>query len=622
MDGSAGTITVSGVYTAPIAFPANSQSIFVTVHAADLSGTSQATATFTLAYPAAPKLTGAQPTSLVPGQQTTISLTGTDLGDVNVVSVNGTLLAPLSTSSTQLTVSYSAPAWASGTVAIVASTSTPITASSNSISVTISSPEISYDAASRFLSQATWGPTSTTIQQVQQMGFSAFIDHQLSAVPDNFIEDADPGHDAMSLLDQARGSDANQLRTKMAWIWWKMFSTPGSVVAWLTTSVPQTVDRDAFGSFEALLTDVTLNPVMGNTLNYNVADPAGNPNLNYGRESMQLFSIGPVLLNPDGSSQLNANNMEIAAYSPADISAIARAVTGFNNPPSWNNGGDYYGKDQLVSAPADWWQHDEGSKTVLGIGIPAGQTATQDTVAVTRILAAHPNTAPFISKYLIHELVTSNPSPAYVGRISAVWSDDGNGNRGNLAAVIKAILLDPEARAGDFASGLTADEGRFRDLVEYASYINRALGNNGGHTSSVEFSFASNEECVWTSPSIFGFYQQQTTLPNSSVLAPEFQLFNEPTIQARAAFLNSMIYMPAGGDQNLNNIDWSYWGQLTSGDGAAYIDFANHMIFHGTMSDDLTSVLRSDAQQYSDPQARAQQMMMDTFLSPEAQVQR
>jgi hypothetical protein len=549
-------------------------------------------------------------------------LNGSGLTNVTVVDIGNEPVPATVLSDTQISLSYNVPAWTTGAVSITATSPSPGGGTSAPISIPVIQPAISYDAAARFLQQAAWAPTNATIQHVQSVGFSQYITEQLASGPDYFYTDDDSGHVAFNLFINGATHDSSQLRVKMAWIWWKLFCTQFTTVAWVESAVPDQVNRDAFANFETLLTDTILNPQMGFTLNYDLLDyPTANPNENFGRESMQLFTTGPVLLNPDGSPQTDAANNQLPAYSQADVVAISRAVTGFVYPPNYRENGDPHGLAQLQSS--DTFPHDEGEKTVLGVTIPGNQTVTQDTMAVAHILASQPNVGPFMGKYLIHELVTSNPSPAYVARITAVWNDDGNGVRGNIPAVVKAILLDPEARAGDDAAQLADNEGRFRDTAQFGIFFYRTLQCMGGQAGGEATGMATlSNEMIFAAPSIFSYYQQNTTLPNSTLLAPESQIYTIAALEARASFLYSTIYLPAGGDQYLSNFNWTYWESLASGDGSQLIDYINHMIFHGTMSDALQALLQQDAQQVSDPQQRAQKMLFDTFLSPEISLQR
>src|ERR1700756_1158125 len=233
--------------------------------------------------------------------------------------------------------------------------------------------------------------------------------------------------------------------------------------------------EDAFGTYAKLLRDVTLSPTMGvylDMVNDDKGDPALNtsPNENYAREMMQLFSIGTVGLNPDGSSTGRAT------YDQTTITNMARALTGWTFPgkliTSGHNPENFDGPMLAVEA-----NHDEGKKTIVnGATVPAGRTAEQDLDDVLRALAAHPNTAPFISLRLIQHLVTSDPSPAYLGRVSAVFTSSG----GDLKAVVRQILLDPEARRGDDPNvALDAKDGHWREPVLSTIAMMRVLGSRG-----------------------------------------------------------------------------------------------------------------------------------------------
>jgi uncharacterized protein (DUF1800 family) len=617
--GATGTVSSTGVYTAPASFGVAGSTKTVTIQTVDRVGLGSSTAIVSLQY-SQPILTGVAPTSITAGTTTALTLTGAGLETVSTVSVNGVAYPVTVKSDSQISFTYTAASSSSGILSISAISPAPVDATSNQLTVSIQAALITYDAASRFLNQASWAPTEASIAQVRQIGFSAYVDQQLAAGPDYFYTDDDTGHQAGNLFLFATQHDSTQLRTKMAWVWWKIFNTPLTTTGWVNTTVPDTCNRDAFGSFERLLTDVAFNPIMGQTLNYDTLDYPGHPNQNFGRESMQLFSTGPVLLNPDGSAQIDQNGQQIPAYTAADIDAVSRAITGFERPSDWYTGDDPHGLVPLAGESD--MPHDQGDKVLLGQDIPANQNVTQDTQAAMKILAAQPNVGPFMGKYLIHELITSNPSPSYVSRITSVWNDDGKGNRGNISAVVKAILLDPEARAGDDFTQLTADEGRFRDPVAYYSFFYRTMHDTANQAGGIGIGTVFPVEAIWASPSIFSYYQQSTTLPGTNLLAPESSLFTEYSVQLEAGFLYNMIYLPPGGDQLLSNFNWTQWGSLASGDGSQFVDHINHLLFHGTMSSQLKAALLSDAQQNSDLQARAQQMLFDSFLSPEAQVQR
>jgi uncharacterized protein (DUF1800 family) len=615
-----GTVTEDGLYVAPSKDGPPGTQVKVTVY--DRNSTATTSAMLTLVAGAAPTLTSATPGALVPGVATQITLSGTGLSTVSSVTVNNQSVAVSPQSDNRVSFAYTALPWATGNISVQGVSSNPAIAASNALSIPLTQPAISYDAASRFLEQAAWAPTVGAVQQVQAKGFSAYIDQQLASGPDYFNTDGDTGHVAFAIFLNGVTHDASQLRTKMAWIWWKLFCTPGSSVAWVLSSVPDQINRDAFGNFETLFADVTLNPQMGAFLTYDILDyPGHNPNQNFGRESMQLYSLGPVLLNPDGTAQLDGSGKELPAYSQADVIAISRAVTGFVYPDNYRLLGDPHGEKQLQSSTT--FPHDEEPKTVLGVTLPSNRSVTQDTKAVIHILASHPNVGPFMGSYLIHELVTSNPSLAYVARVTAAWNDNGHGVRGDIPTVIKAVLLDPEARAGDDPAQIPETEGRFRDPAQVTNFTYRTLQNWQGQSAAYASGYTStSQEAIWTAADVFGFYQQTTTLPNTNLRAPESQLYTTTSIQAHAWWLYNMIYVPGGVGILQSNFDWTYWGGLASGDGSALIDFINHHALHGTMSDGLRSFLQQDVQQQSDLTLRAQKMLFDAYLSPEMTIQR
>jgi hypothetical protein len=260
--------------------------------------------------------------------------------------------------------------------------------------------------------------------------------------------------------------------------------------------------------------------------------------------------------------------------------------------------------------------------------LPGGQNAIADTLAAIDALTDHPNTAPHISAYLIHEFVTSNPTPAYVARVASVWADNGKGVRGDIAAVIKAILLDPEARAGDDPTFTeSAEFGRFRDSVNFGSTIIRTLnaGTPTTHTWGAANTMAYiSHEPVFSALSVFGYYVQNFTIPNTELLAPESQIYTADAISARANFVYNLLYLPPTADQVTSAINWEPWASLATDDGKQLIDSINHQFFHGTMSPELYQILQNNLKQIpaSDLISRARQTIYLTVMSPEFAVER
>src|SRR5580700_3499070 len=239
----------------------------------------------------------------------------------------------------------------------------------------------------------------------------------------------------------------------------------------------------AFGNYRDLIQAVTLSPAMGrylNMANNNKANPAKNTsaNENYARELMQLFTLGLTQLNPNGTPLLDQNKNPIPTYDQAVVTNMAKVLTGWTYPTApgarqKNNNPEYY-FGQMFAVESE---HDTTAKTIFAnITIPAGQTAEQDLESLLDAFMAQPSMAPFVSQQLIQHLVTSNPSPQYIARVSSVFENDGNGVTGNLQAVIKAILTDPEARAGDNpTAAISPTFGHLREPVLFMPNILRGL---------------------------------------------------------------------------------------------------------------------------------------------------
>lgn len=309
------------------------------------------------------------------------------------------------------------------------------------------------------------------------------------------------------------------------------------------------LSTNAFGNFKDLLREVSLHPAMGVYLSHlfnRKGDPAKNlrPDENYAREIMQLFTIGLYELNPDGTRKLDADGQEIPTYDNTDIQEMAKVFTGLELA------GYYWPWDKAFATyPVDWapdyelnqslvmanlWTpmrmneayHEPGEKRILKRAtLPAGQDGMRDIDQAIEVLFQHPNTGPFIGRQLIQRLVKSNPSPAYVARVSAVFADNGAGIRGDMAALIKAILLDPEARER------TGRAQRVREpLIRYTQFMRAFKAQNySGRMWNYGYQFEERvKQSILSAPSVFNFYTPDFA-PNGPIYdaglsAPEFQL--------------------------------------------------------------------------------------------------
>jgi uncharacterized protein (DUF1800 family) len=461
----------------------------------------------------------------------------------------------------------------------------------------------------RFLEQATWGPTPALVQHVQSVGFEKFLDEQFEApasgyptlplyprtrdqatCPNNSTCQRDnytmyPVQNRF-FVNALYGPD--QLRQRVAFALHQILVVSGVDItqpSWMTPYL-QILDRDAFGSYRQLLHDITLNPAMGNYLDLN-NNTKTRPNENYAREVLQLFSIGTVKLNPDGTQQLDGNGQPIPTYDQTTIDSFARVFTGWRFAPGATGVPNYI--DPMVVNEA---QHDTGSKTLLnGVVLPAGQKTAPDLDDAIDNIVDDPNIGPFICKQLVQHLVTSNPTPAYVARIASVFNGSG-GARGDLRAVVKAILLDPEAR-GDVKTD--PNYGRLRHPAQFILNILRAFGARSADGTAESDGYLNPQSVqmgmdVFRPPSVFSYFSPSTVVPGTNgVRGPEFGLLSTSTVLRRANFVNTIVFsrIAAGGNApNGTSIDLSGMRALAA-DPAQLVDALDGLLMHGTMSAEM-----------------------------------
>jgi uncharacterized protein (DUF1800 family) len=484
--------------------------------------------------------------------------------------------------------------------------------------------------AARLLQQATFGPTMRELDRVQQLGIAGWLDDQITNAPaslhrpyieqiyadfngprtdltylysemDNFIF----GNNCTTPFARAALSGADQLRQRVAFALSQICvisrrdpnleNKPLAVADYYDIFV-----RNAFGNYYDVLREVTLHPVMGRYLSHignQKARPEINqyPDENYAREVMQLFSIGLWELNPDGTRQLDGFGQPIPTYGNAQITEFARVFTGL-----WF-GGQGWGQngwtDDDSSVPMQMWaeKHDFAAKTLLnGVAIPArvatAENGMRDIDDALRCLFEHPNTGPFIGRQLIQFLVTSNPSSNYVARVAAIFANDGTGKRGNLAAVVKAILLDAEARDAQWFLG-APEFGRLKEPVHRAMAIART-GNIGRYPNLLwwtwgDFNAAAFQEPTY-SPSVFNFfrpgYQPPGLLTQVGLVGPAFQITDS---YSSISFPNKLWEMTQTGLNYYNSYSFppDYADLLpVSGDAGLLVDQVNLLFCGGSMS--------------------------------------
>jgi uncharacterized protein (DUF1800 family) len=428
-------------------------------------------------------------------------------------------------------------------------------------------------AAARFLAQASMGANRAEIARVKSLGYGGWIDAQFATAATTSRYDwlVAAGYDAAANRNSELGFDAA--------VWRKMLSAPDTLRQRVTLALSEItvaaidglvgapwrafsaavyfdlLEANAFGNYRTLLGALSTSAPMAQFLTFrgNVKfNPATGalPDENYARELMQLFSIGLVQLNADGTPKL-VNGATQDTYSLDDITGLARIFTGWDFDLA---GGDTstpaFLRRPLIQIAS---RHETGSSSFLGTTVPAGLNGADSLKVALDAIFAHPNVAPFISRQLIQKLVTSNPSPAYVSRVATVFANDGTGTAGNLKAVIKAILLDAEARTPPTATNTSF--GKLREPVLRFSAWARAHGAtsptdawNVGNTSDPGTRLG---QSPGRAPSVFNFFRPGYVPPNSgvasaSLVAPEFQITNESSVVGYVNYMQRTVSVGAG----------------------------------------------------------------------------
>jgi uncharacterized protein (DUF1800 family) len=378
-----------------------------------------------------------------------------------------------------------------------------------------------------------------------------------------------------------------------------------------------TLVKDAFGNYGKLLQDVTLSPTMGRYLSMMKNDKA-NPatgvhaDQNYAREIMQLFSIGLVKLNIDGSVQTDSHGKPVPTFTLEEVINLSNALTGWASTPTSNAGDNAwrYDLNQTAQMIAYEDHHDRDVKTILGgVRIPTRETAEADLKIALHTIFNHPNVGPFLGKQLIQRLVTSNPSPGYVQRVAEVFNNDGTGVRGNLFAVAKAILTDPEAVSPSASNSY----GKLREPLLRITSLWRAFNAYNGNNEQFDYylwemAYEWLGETPLNSPTVFNFFQPSFQVAGpmaaAGLVAPEFQITNEATIvyTANALQLQAYKYMDSAGEVhvgpdypiNAGNGDvllhTAQWEPLAAKP-ATLVDEMNIVLMAGQMSSEMRAAL-------------------------------
>jgi uncharacterized protein (DUF1800 family) len=557
-----GRIDFSGNYTAPNNIVGLGS---VTVTATSNANSAKSdNAVVTLINPV-PTLTSITPATLGLGAFQ-MTLYGTGFVSTSTATFGGQPMQVTYVTSTMITAIGTASNTQVGAVTVKVTNPPPGGGTSNGLTVTVTTagtPESSA-AAVRFLEQSSFGPDMESMNQLAETGFDTYLQNQFAALstpyPDPRPNDSNNNVQQSFFLNAIAGGDQLRMRTALALneLWVVSADTVNDPLGY--TNYLRTLSKDGLGNYLNVMTDVTLTPAMGNFLNMvnNDAPPPGtHANENYAREFMQLFCLGLNQLNPDGTPVLDSSGNPVPTYTQNDVMDLGRAFTGWTYPPTpgkppQNHNPEYFGGPMVAVEGL----HDTGPKTILGQTIPAGLSAEQDLAAALGIIFNHPNVGPFVAKQMIEHLVTSNPSPAYVQRVAAAFNTGtfnvyGSGKRGDLQAMVAAILLDPEARRGDNPATVSVTDGKLREPVVLIASIARAFHAKTDAGGLAQWG-SSMSQSIFHPATVFNFFPPVNPIAGTTLNGPEFAIFDTNTSLARMNFINQVVYGGLGANTTLD----------------------------------------------------------------------
>lgn len=516
----------------------------------------------------------------------------------------------------------------------------------------------------RFLEQATFGPTADLDLKIRRLGLRRWLNLQFDAAYPTFpypnldLKPTDPGVGCPTgsaatcvrdyytqyplqnwFFKEALYGDA-PLRHRVAWSLsqlWVVSGVDTQQASWMV-AYDQILANRAFGNYRDLMTDITLNPAMGNYLDM-VRSTKNSPNENYAREVLQLFNVGLFMLNQDGTLQFDGSGKPIPTYDQTTVNNFTKVFTGWTlcevtaTCPNRTPGAPNY-KDPMILNQTN---HDVTAKTLLAYPnavnqtLPANQNGATDLTQALDNIFNHPNVAPFVSRNLIQSLVTSDPTPAYVGRVAAVFNNNGSGARGDLKAVVRAILLDPEAR-GNVKTD--PNYGKLREPVQLATNVLRQFNAASADGTTQSDGYISPQittmgQNPFNSPTVFNYYTPDYTIPGTALNGPEFGIMTTGTAIARANFMNTMVYSRIAASANApfgTSIDLSNLQTLAAADatGNQLVDSLDTKLMHGTMSAQMKNTILTAVQAVaaSDSLGRARAALYLVASSSQYQVQR
>jgi uncharacterized protein (DUF1800 family) len=515
--------------------------------------------------------------------------------------------------------------------------------------------------ASRLLFQASFGAKPADIDSVVNRGINGWLDDQFALAPSRYTPrdwvtfnrpdsctnsstlpltvNSYCARDNYSLFPlqkeffQQAINNPDQLRQRVAWAWSQFFVTSGVDVpqAYGMLDYQQMLRNEAFSNFRSMLSKVTLHAAMGRFLDMaNNQKPDATrgiePNENYSREVMQLFSLGLYQLNNDGTYKRDAKGVAIDAYTQEDVEDLAHVMTGWVYPtvPGQTPAAGANPNNQKGYMEERSTRHDFTEKTVLGKKISSNLTQSQRLDAALDAIFMHANVPPFVSRYLIQQLVTGEPSPSYVDRVAKVFQNNGSGVRGDMKAVVRAVLTDIEAR------GAAKREPGYGHLSEPVLKLTRLARAMNASTDGAYFRVATagSAQNVFYSPSVFNYYPPDYSLAKSGINAPEFAIYNTSTAINRVNVAYNTIYGNITPDASIigatgTQFDLAPYTSI-AGDANALLDRINEVLFASRMTEKTRGIIKTavDKVPTGDATARARMALYLAIAAPDSQVLR
>ncbi len=509
--------------------------------------------------------------------------------------------------------------------------------------------------AARFLTQATFGMQSTQdVQALREKGYPLWLWEQINTgtmVHTSYLDLQklrNVGEDGKARETEEMSYEAvwqqwllgaDQLRGRVTFALSQIMvisNVAPDIRPYAMSSYMDMLNKNAFGNYRQLLEDVTLHPAMGyylNMLNSERDDPntGARPNENYAREVLQLFSIGLVKLNLDGSQQLDGAGKPIPSYDESVVQGFAKAFTGWTYP----NATGWDESDEEV--PAAWTsamkpfasKHSTEAKKLLdGAQIASGGSPQSDMKAALDSIFNHPNVGPFISRQLIQRLVTSNPSKTYISRVASIFNNNGSGVRGDLRAVVAAALLDAEARN----DAPPANFGKQREpVLRFANFLRALNARSANGINSIHYLESADNglgQSPLLSPSVFNFFSPNFRpagkIAAAGLVAPEFQITTETTVVGGLNFFANLFNNGGyGGGDSMLRLNTSAL-EAKAGDANALVAELNMLFCNGQMSAALQTRLRTliNAININDKPYRVRASLILISLSPDFVIQR